>query len=893
LLTFLCFLLCSDAIARTLYITNSVSNSVSVVDVETWQVIREVSVGREPFGLAFSPDGKYAYVANAKSRELSVIDTSEHRLLRNIPLDSELPVWVAVNPDGTYIYVSNEGSNDLTIIAAASLTVVSRVPVGRGPAGIAVSPDGRQAYVANEGSNDVSLIDLQREVATQTIPVGQVPQGIAASPDGARLYVANFGSHSVSVLSVAQREVAGEIPVGEGPVGIFITSDGLRVFTGNFYDGSLSIVDHENYVIRSVPVGAEAFGVAASPDGREVYVVNGSDRQISVVDVPRRTVTRRLSLGEGPFNVAIVPGGSSGFDWRHFWIMLFMVAVFTTAMFATKANASAKVSAWLLLVIFVLGFSLRVTGLDWGIPVHEPATVAATPGLRVSFHLDEDNFLWNLTRVRPQKFDFYVSDFHWGTLQYYLVEVALLAAQAVGWVSSPWRESFFNFDPTEYARLFMAGRAVSAILGSGSILLIWAVATRLFGRETGILAALVLAILPLHVVNSHFLTSDISMVFFFLLALGGLISTLQKPSERRHGLTGLVTGLAITAKYNASFLILVAAFMHLVTRLGGWKQKRWFYVGLTLGFLIGEPYALTHRQQFWQSVKPYLQVGSLPAAAAPGTLTLLGLQLKNMLLFGLGIPLAAALLLAVASATLGSGLQSFSKEQETGRVWKGRVAGFFQALRDPLHRMLVINLLLLLLTVVLLRQPLIRYTLPLAVFLVLPLAHFLSRLSFNFWGRALVVAILFFTGLSSLLQVKILTQEHTVNQAFQWIERHVPAGASIKKGWPEIPVLNPEKFRISNFFAQEKMADFRGYFRDVNGQSEFPDYVLLDSLPTLEMPPEFVATLQEHYCLVAEFVQMPQLGKLKLPEWKPPHDWRYTHPSVRIYRLMRRSKPRV
>ena len=119
-----------------------------------------------------------------------------------------------------------------------------------------------------------------------------------------------------------------------------------------------------------------------------------------------------------------------------------------------------------LTAVFAFGLVLRVAGLDWGIPVHDAETAKGAPGLRVSFHPDEDNFLWNLVRVRPEKLDFAVNDFHWGTLQYHLITLALLLAQALDVVSSPWRESFLGFHPVEYARIFVTGRAVSAILGS-------------------------------------------------------------------------------------------------------------------------------------------------------------------------------------------------------------------------------------------------------------------------------------------------------------------------------------------------------------------------------------------------------------------------------------------
>jgi YVTN family beta-propeller protein len=882
-LALICCVPCAAEARPLVYVTNSLSNTVSVIDVGRGQLVKEIPVGKEPFGLAFSPDGQRAYVANAQSREVSVIEVSQHRLLRNILVNSELPVWVAVSPDGSYVYVTNERSNDVTVIAAASNAVVGRIPVGRGPAGIVVCHDSRYAYVANEGSHDVSLLDLQREGVIKTIAVGRVPQGLAASPDGAWLYAANFGSNSISVIATPRNEVEAQILVGSGPVSVAVSPDGYHVYTGNFTSGSLSVVDAlKRTEVASVHTGSETFGVASDPGGKHVYAVNGKDGQLSVVDTGQLEVTQRIALGKGPFKLAVVPEFPFRLQQRHFWIGLFLVTLGTVLFQATKFVASAEGSTRLLMGAFVLALGLRVVGLNWGVPVFQAETARATPELRVSFHLDEDNLLWNLTRVRPESLDFYVPDFHWGTLQYHLVEMALLLAESVGLISSPWRESFLSFHPIEYARVFGAGRAVSAILGACSVFLAYAIGSRLYGRGPAIVSALILSLLPVHVVNSHYLTSDVTMVFFLLLAFLALVSSFENPSKGAHALAGLAAGLAVTAKYNAVYLLPVAFLWHVASRMGGWRKKIWFYPGIALGFLMGEPYALVYRRQFWESVEPYLLKGALPEGAGPGSGALLSLQAKNMAFFGLGLPLTLALLFVLIPWLVGYASKSLPNVR-TCSV-KENVARYLQAPKNQLRLVLALTVVSFVLSMVLLRQPLLRYTLPVTVFLIFPTANFLSGESVKPWRRGLVIAALFLTGVLSLLQVRILVEEHTVNQAFQWIERHVPAGASIKKGWPEIPVLNPRKFRVTNFFVQKRLADFRGYFADEAGKAEFPDYVLLDSLPTLEIPPEFFTTLQENYCLVAEFERVPQLGRFKLPEWEPPHDWRYSHPLVRIYR---------
>src|SRR5215471_7070473 len=57
------------------YVTNSLSNTVSVIDMATNTVVATVPVGIEPIGVAITPDGTHAYVANLFSDTVSVIDT--------------------------------------------------------------------------------------------------------------------------------------------------------------------------------------------------------------------------------------------------------------------------------------------------------------------------------------------------------------------------------------------------------------------------------------------------------------------------------------------------------------------------------------------------------------------------------------------------------------------------------------------------------------------------------------------------------------------------------------------------------------------------------------------------------------------------------------------------
>jgi hypothetical protein len=244
-------------------------------------------------------------------------------------------------------------------------------------------------------------------------------------------------------------------------------------------------------------------------------------------------------------------------------------------------------------------------------------------------------------------------------------------------------------------------------------------------------------------------------------------------------------------------------------------------------------------------------------------------QLRNMALFAIGLPLV-----------IGAGVAGFVF---LFRLFRNR--RLFLTPRSTVRNWILFwaSLACFSISVLFLRHPLLRYTLPVTVLAVMPIASALVSLGQQVWGRALAGILILSTGFLSLLQVKIFTQEHTVNLAFEWVERHVPPGSSLMKGWPEIPVLNPKKYLITDFYSGNRMIDFKNFFTKESGQPFFPEYVLLDNFPIFKFPSEFLQILEQHYGLVAEFRREPQFWKFTLPEWNPPHDWKYSHPVIWIY----------
>jgi len=90
------------------FITCDRSNDVRVLDLNTRQIIREIPTGLFPIQSECSPDNRWLYVANRNSNSVTVIDISTLTVFKTISNIGAQPHGVAFTPDGRYAYVTCE-----------------------------------------------------------------------------------------------------------------------------------------------------------------------------------------------------------------------------------------------------------------------------------------------------------------------------------------------------------------------------------------------------------------------------------------------------------------------------------------------------------------------------------------------------------------------------------------------------------------------------------------------------------------------------------------------------------------------------------------------------------------------------------------------------------------
>ncbi len=171
------------AAGATLFVTNTKSDSASIIDTDTLEAVGTIPLGQgKPNRIVFHPDGRTAWVVYDKSHDLGVIDAEARKLIkREIPLPG-IVHEATLTLDGKYLYTTLRKSNKIVVVRASNDKIVATIPQKGYPDLVTMEPTGRRALVTNRWADLVSVIDLASHDQVRTIPVGKAPHGMALRP---------------------------------------------------------------------------------------------------------------------------------------------------------------------------------------------------------------------------------------------------------------------------------------------------------------------------------------------------------------------------------------------------------------------------------------------------------------------------------------------------------------------------------------------------------------------------------------------------------------------------------------------------------------------------------------------------------------------------------------
>lgn len=299
------------------YVTNSLGNDITVIDLKTMQVTDDIVVGEKPHGVCAPADGRRVFTTIESEKNLKIIDTATDKITAIIPLTGR-PNQCGVTPDGKFVAVPIRDSNSFDIVDVAQKKVVKVLPA-KLPHNCYNAGDNHQMFCTAMDEKAVHRIDLDTMTSVSQISLGGTPRPIAVTADEKTLFASLSDLHGFVIADVASGKVVRTIEFPPGPFaavplepdtpthGMQVTPDGKELWLAGIVDDAVFVYDiAEGRVTRKIPAGHAPNWLAFSPDGRYCVVSNAGSNNESIIDTATYREVARLDVGKGPKRVVVV-----------------------------------------------------------------------------------------------------------------------------------------------------------------------------------------------------------------------------------------------------------------------------------------------------------------------------------------------------------------------------------------------------------------------------------------------------------------------------------------------------------------------------------------------------------------------------------------------------------
>jgi DNA-binding beta-propeller fold protein YncE len=295
------------------YVPNSQSATVDVIDQRTFRIVRHFAVGALPQHVVPSWDLRTLYVTNDVGNSLTAIDPRTGKPGRTIRVDD--PYNMYFTPDGRYAIVVAERMHRLDFRDAHTFALHRSLDVPcAGIDHMDFSADGRYLIASCEFSGQLVKVDVgsERVVGTLTLPdgAGGMPQDVRISPDGTVFYVADLAANGVWKVHGDRLKVIGFVPTGAGAHGLYPSRDGKLLYVTNRGEGSISVLRFatQNAVAKwRIPGGGSPDMGGVSADGKVLWVSGRYNSEVYAISTRNGRLLARIQVGAGPHGLCVWP----------------------------------------------------------------------------------------------------------------------------------------------------------------------------------------------------------------------------------------------------------------------------------------------------------------------------------------------------------------------------------------------------------------------------------------------------------------------------------------------------------------------------------------------------------------------------------------------------------
>jgi len=298
---------------QLVYVPNSKSNTVDVIDPKTFKIVNHFPVGKEPQHVVPQYDLKRLWVINDLGDTATPIDPATGKRGTTIPVED--PYNMYYTPDGKYAIVVAERKQKLNFLDPQTMKLVHTVPVEcPGIDHMDFTSDGRFLIASCEFSGQVVKVDVENQKVVGMLRVGpekgSMPQDVKTSPDGKVFYVADMMADGIHLIDPVSFTKIGMIPTGKGAHGLYVSRDSKVMYISNRGEGSVTVLDLATRKILTkwtIPHGGSPDMGGVSADGSQLWLSGRYHNEVYVFDTSNGKLLARIKVGKGPHGLCYYP----------------------------------------------------------------------------------------------------------------------------------------------------------------------------------------------------------------------------------------------------------------------------------------------------------------------------------------------------------------------------------------------------------------------------------------------------------------------------------------------------------------------------------------------------------------------------------------------------------
>lgn len=214
--------------------------------------LRFIPTGKQPKIIAVSPDKKMVFVANWEGGGITVIDAETFKVLKKIPTGSH-PRGICFTR--SHAYVANFVSNTISEISLKTLNKTRNFDdVGKNPRHLVLSKDQKSIYVSNHGDGHIREIDIETKEVTHEWAVGKEPRTISLDENKNILFVTNYKDNSLTSLDLSKPESTFSINTLHHPVGAAFNRRDNTVWVSGYLDQKVNVYKFKSHIEKKTVV---------------------------------------------------------------------------------------------------------------------------------------------------------------------------------------------------------------------------------------------------------------------------------------------------------------------------------------------------------------------------------------------------------------------------------------------------------------------------------------------------------------------------------------------------------------------------------------------------------------------------------------------------------------